>query len=125
MAENTASKRGHTSNSSSSDDEGGSVRPLRKIRAKSGYNLWHAEFSKTPGVLTMHMHICDNVYLQKYSWYLCMCYLNNGDLIVNSSQLHQYLKIFASVSKLFGIMHTLYCETAETTSQGLGYQALF
>jgi len=54
MAENTASKCGHTSNNSSSDDEGGSVRlrPMRKIR-----DLWQAEFSKTPGVLTMHMHI--------------------------------------------------------------------
>jgi len=55
MAENTAGKRGHTSDSNSSDNEDDSVRPLRKIRARCGFNLWHAEFSKTPGVLTMSL----------------------------------------------------------------------
>ena len=57
MAENTTGKRGHTSNSSSSDDEDGIVKPLRKIWCKSGYNLFYAEFSTTTGVLTMCMYM--------------------------------------------------------------------
>ena len=50
MAESTAGKRGRGhSNNSSSDDGEGSLKPLRKIRGRSGYNVWHAEFSKTTG----------------------------------------------------------------------------
>lgn len=52
MAERTTSgKRGHNmaSNSDSSDDGDVTVKPLRKIRAHCGFNLWHSDFSKTRG----------------------------------------------------------------------------
>ena len=54
MAENLLGRRTH-------DDDDASLRPLRKIRAISGYNLWHAEFMKTTGmyfyVLTTYLLI--------------------------------------------------------------------
>jgi len=45
MAENRVGKR-----SNGDDDDDGSIKPLRKMRAISGYNLWHAEFMKTAGM---------------------------------------------------------------------------
>ena len=43
MAENLLHRRDE-------DDDDAGLRPLRKIRAISGYNLWHAEFMKTAGI---------------------------------------------------------------------------
>ena len=34
------------------DDDDRGLKPLRKIRAVSGFNLWHAEFMKTAGTIT-------------------------------------------------------------------------
>ena len=47
MANNRVGKR---SNGNGNDD---SIKPLRKMRAISGYNLWHAEFMKTAGMCSL------------------------------------------------------------------------
>ena len=50
MAENSV--RGKRSNADQHDeDDAASLKPLRKIRAVSVYNLWHAGYMKTPGTI--------------------------------------------------------------------------
>lgn len=61
MAENHVSKR---SNGDNDDDD--SIKPLRKMRAISGYNLWHAEFMKTAG---MYMYVFLNCVLYQLITY--------------------------------------------------------
>lgn len=55
-------------NKRNSTNDDTTLKPLRKIRAVSGYNLWHAEFMKTTGTIffvtfTIFFSACH--YLQK------------------------------------------------------------
>ena len=59
MAENPA-KRNIAHDNDDDDDDAAGLKPLRKIRAVSGFNLWHAEFMKTAGTITaMPLHLTD------------------------------------------------------------------
>ena len=49
MAENPVGKRRNADHDD--EDDAAGLKPLRKIRAVSGYNLWHAEFMKTTGTI--------------------------------------------------------------------------
>lgn len=53
MAENPAKRSIVHEN----DDNAAGLKPLRKIRAVSGFNLWHAEFMKTAGTTFIHLMI--------------------------------------------------------------------